>query len=245
MSDVYYESPDLEIDAEINKIKQQQAVARYNQKVDELSEKIVYHSKLKTETSQQIVEILLPFLEVAIEMQGIIEIVTSINEVVTLIGDAINILDTTMKSSNDVLTSTTQVKYGFFQRMKQKMQIRRAKANNQRRVKSLTDNIVGHYEMAMSMAEQFKVIPGQMRSAMNRVKNRNNKKKKTKGGTEEPTRYELSDNLKKVLSDKGADLEGMGYGAGAASAAPAAPATGGGASSGSGDFGGGSLSDGI
>ena len=29
MSDVYYESPDLEIDAEINKIKQQQAVARY------------------------------------------------------------------------------------------------------------------------------------------------------------------------------------------------------------------------
>ncbi|MBQ8380865.1 MAG: hypothetical protein IJY18_03125 [Clostridia bacterium] len=233
-----------ELGEEMRKIEQKQAVAQYNQKVDALSEKIVYHSKLKTETSQQIVEVLLPFLEVAIEMQGIIEMVTSINDVVQLIGDAISILDTTMQSSRNILGTTNQVKYGFFQRLKQKMEIRRAKLNNQKRVKSITDQIVGYYEMAMSMAEGFKTVPVQMRSALNRIKNRNQKKKRGKGAAEEPTRYELSDNLKKVLTDKGADLESMGYGSGSASSS-----TGGGASSGSGsgsgDSGAGSLSDGL
>lgn len=242
MSDVNYDSPDVEIEGELNKIRQKQAVARYNQKVDELSEKIVHHSKIKTETSQQIVEVLLPFLEVAIEMQGVIEIVTSINEVVTLIGDAINLLDTTMKSSNDVLVGTTTVKYGFFQRIKQKIQIRRAKTNNQRRVMALTDSIVGHYELAMGMADQFKVIPEQMRATMARIRNKNAGKKKKKGAPAEPTKYELSDNLKRVLSDKGADLEGMGYGA---SGGAAAPASTGGSGSGDSGAGAGSLSDGL
>ena len=233
-----------ELEGELKKMEQKQAVARYNAKVDALSEKIVYHSKLKTETSQQIVEVLLPFLEVAIEMQGIIEMVTSINDVVELIGDAISILDTTMQSSRNILGTTNKVKYGFFQRMKQKMEIRRAKSNNQKRVKSITDQIVGYYEMAMSMAEGFKTVPVQMRSALNRIKNRNQKKRrKGNGAAEEPTRYELSDNLRKVLSDKGADLEGMGYGAGSGSSSSGST---GGASNGSGDFGSsGSLSDGL
>ena len=228
---------EAQIKAETAKVEQQQAVIKYNQKVEQLSDKIVYHMQNKTAVSEQVVEILLPFLEVAVEMQGIIEIITSVNEVVQLIGEAINLLDTTMQSSQQAIINTNQVKYGWFQKLKRKMQQRAAINNNKRRAEAIADSLVGHYEMAMSLAGSFKQIPDKLHGAMDRIKR--NKRGKGKRGSETHEKYQMSDGLKKILTDKGADLESAGYSGGGSSY------SGGSSSSSSSSSDSGSLSDGL
>ncbi len=240
MSDMEFDLS-AQIEAEQKVIQQKQAVAKYNEKVDQLSEKIIYHMQQKTAVSEQVVEILLPFLEVAIEMQGIIEIITSVNEVVQLIGEAINLLDTTMQSSQNAILSTTQVKYGWFQKLKRKIQQRAAINNNRRRAEAIADSLVGHYEMAMALAGSFKQIPDRLHGAMDKLK----RSKRGKGNKDSKTheKYQMSDNLRKVLTDKGADLDGMGYSSGGGSSSSGFG--GGSSSSGAPSSDSGNLSDGL
>ena len=237
MSDMDFDL-EAQIKAETAAIEQKQAVIKYNQKVEQLSDKIVYHMQNKTAVSEQVVEILLPFLEVAVEMQGIIEIITSVNEVVNLIGEAINLLDTTMQSSQQAIINTNQVKYNWFTKLKRKMQQRAAINNNKRRAEAIADSLVGHYEIAMALAGSFKQVPDKIHGAMDRLK-RNKRGKGNKGGNAAHEKYQMSDGLKKILTDKGADLESAGYSGGGSSYSAGSSS----ASSSSSDSG--SLSDGL
>ena len=192
-----------EIDVAAKAVEQKQAVVKYNEKVEQLSDKIVYHMQNKTAVSEQVVEILIPFLEVAVEMQAIIEVITEINSVVDLIGEAIGLIDGTMNQNQSFLTEQSTVKLGWFAKIKRKLQQKALITANKRRAEDIADRLVCQYEIAMGLAGSFKEIPDRLNRAMGKAKknNRTGGGNKSAGGN-----YQMSDGLRKILTDKGADL---------------------------------------
>ena len=81
------------LDTQINELQKKKQVEEYKASVQRLADKIVHYSNSQSPVSEQMVEVLLPFLEVAMVMESTIEMMTELDSVIGLIGNAINILD--------------------------------------------------------------------------------------------------------------------------------------------------------
>ncbi len=201
------------LDTQINELQKKKQVEEYKASVQRLADKIVHYSNSQSPVSEQMVEVLLPFLEVAMVMESTIEMMTELDSVIGLIGNAINILDQTMESSQNIITATVGVKYTWFTRIKRKIMMARAKANNRARAKAIAEQVSDFYEMAIQLKDVFATIPENMRKTMDRI-NRRNKGGKSAEGT--PIGYQMSPGIRDLLASRGANLDRLGAG-GAAS----------------------------
>lgn len=205
MSDLSYSISDA-INVGMQDFDREEQIEQYKASVEQLADKIVAYSQSQNPVSAQMVEILIPFLEVAVIMEGIIETMTELASVIKLVGDAISILDSTMKSSQEIIQSTNNVKYTWLRRLKRKIMMRRAKANNRARAKEISDNIVDYYEMATELGAAFKDVPASMNRAMEKIKGRRNRK-----GNDPATPYAMSPDLRAMLEKRGAKFDNLGY----------------------------------
>ena len=178
----------------------------YSLRVSELADKIVKYSQSQSPVSAQMVEVLVPFLEVTMVMEGIIDTMTELDSVMGLIGNAMNILDQTMESSQQIMASTMGIKYTWLRRLKRKIMMAKAKANNRARAKAICEQVTDFYEMAHEMRSIFGTIPAEMSRAIEKM---NGRKQRGNGGT--PTPYEMSPGVRDLLASKGAKFDNLGY----------------------------------
>jgi hypothetical protein len=167
------------------------------------------------------VEVLVPFLEVTMVMEGIIDTMTELDSVMGLIGNAMNILDQTMESSQQIMASTMGIKYTWLRRLKRKIMMAKAKANNRARAKAICEQVTDFYEMAHEMRSIFGTIPTEMSRAIEKM---NGRKQRGNGGT--PTPYEMSPAVREMLTAKGAKFDNLGYTEDGSAPVPAPSGTG-------------------
>ena len=206
MDSVVSTSNDTTLTSLERKLQHQKQVEEYKGRVETLADKIVKYSQSQSPVSAQMIEVLVPFLEVSIVMEGIIETMTELNSVINLIGTATELLDQTMESSQKIITGTMGVKYGWVRRIKRKIMMAQAKANNRARARQICDQVSGLFEIASDMRSIFGTIPAEMNRAMEKV---NGRKRRGKG--EAPAPYEMSPGVKALLASKGAKFDNLGY----------------------------------
>ena len=213
--------PDSKIDVLQKELALKKQREEYSLRVSELADKIVKYSQSQSPVSAQMVEVLVPFLEVTMVMEGIIDTMTELDSVMGLIGNAMNILDQTMESSQQIMSATMGVKYTWLRRLKRKIMMAKAKANNRARAKAICEQVTDFYEMAHEMRSIFGTIPAEMSRAIEKMNGR-----KQRGNSGTPTPYEMSPGVRDLLTSKGAKFDNLGYTADGSAPVPA-PSAGG------------------
>ena len=201
------QSTNTTLDKQITELQKKKQVEEYKASVSNLADKIVLYSQSQSPVSGQMVEILLPFLEMAMVMESTIEMMAELDGVINLIGSAMNILDQTMESSQNIIASTVGIKYTWWRRLKRKIMMAQAKANNRARAKAIAEQVADFYEMAIQLKDVFSTIPQSMHATMERINNRNKRGKK---GADTSIGYQMSPAIRDMLASRGANLERLG-----------------------------------
>ncbi|MBO5737375.1 MAG: hypothetical protein J6S04_06160 [Clostridia bacterium] len=168
------------LELEKKKREKERREQKFEAGLNQLVEKVI-EEELKAQQNQgeQTImgEVLMTFLDVALEMKEMMNTLKAINVAMECLGDAIGFLDQALEFDNQMLSDSLQVKYGFFQRMKQKSQQKKAMKNNMRRMESVIQSITMKYQMATSMMDMF----GSMNVKLHKMMNlRMEKRKKVK-----------------------------------------------------------------
>ena len=158
-----------------------------------------------------ITELLVNFLEVALEMKETMSTLTAINGAMQCITDAISFLDSAVDMDQAMMDVTLQHKYGLFSRIRQKVRTMRAISNHRRRMKQIIANLSAKMQMAESMVAIMKKFSQNMQKTNARKK----KKAAAAGGAAAPSRAAAF--LADLAKTKGVDTS--------AAPAAAAPAT--------------------
>lgn len=174
------------LELEKKKREKERREQKFEEGLNQLVEKVI-EEELKAQQNQgeQTImgEVLMTFLDVALEMKEMMNTLKAINVAMECLGDAIGFLDQALEFDNQMLSDSLQVKYGFFQRMKQKSQQKKAMKNNMRRMESVIQSITMKYQMATSMMDMFGSMNVKLHKMMNlRMEKRKKVKKSTPTG---------------------------------------------------------------
>lgn len=113
-------------------------------------------------------QMLLSFLDVALEMKDMIKMLDGINVAMSCIFEAISFIDTAINFDTALQNESLQQSYGFFSRWKRRRRMRRVIRNNQNRMTVAIDNILGQQRMAQEMTEALRASCIRMRMTMNK-----------------------------------------------------------------------------
>ncbi len=127
-------------------------------------------------------ETMLMFLEIAENIQEIIDLQETFQDIEFFFNDAMNIIDDNMKISDEMLTSQLETNYGFFARLKQKRKIKKAQRNNINRIKMLSFKIESIVSSVNGMSEEMRRLMINTKRSMERTR-LNKKKMEAKDGT--------------------------------------------------------------
>lgn len=178
---------------------------------------------------------LLTFLDITIQMEDTIDMLTDINLAVSCITDAMSCMDDILQLNQMALQSSTQQNHGFFARRRAKKQMQKAIDNNLGRIKQICDMVTGSQELAYSITEGMQKANAktQKRLAKSAAKRKKLEAKTPSGAPQAPSAGEQLVN--KIISERGSAAGGGAPNGGGApvSGGGAAPVTGGAPSSGS------------
>ncbi len=163
--DAQYESAMNKIRQEQNKKRMEQDKKQFLAKQQELAEtaaEIIMEYGRENYLSQ----ILMTFLDVSIQMEGAIKTMQAVEKAMTCIGQAMNCMDSILDSYKLILEGSMEHKYGFFQRRKNKRQLKKAISNNVGRMMQICDSLVGSQELALSVATSLERASKKMQAAM-------------------------------------------------------------------------------
>lgn len=173
---------DAQYEQAMNKIKQEQNKKRMEQdkkqflaKQQELAEtaaEVIMEYGRENYLSQ----ILMTFLDVSIQMEGAIKTMQAVEKAMTCIGQAMNCMDSILDSYKLILEGSMEHKYGFFQRLKNKRQLKKAISNNVGRMMQICDSLVGSQELALSVATSLEKASRKMQATMQRNQQKQAKK---------------------------------------------------------------------
>ena len=93
---------------------------------------------------------------------------TAAEVIMTCIGQAMNCMDSILDSYKLILEGSMEHKYGFFQRRKNKRQLKKAISNNVGRMMQICDSLVGSQELALSVATSLEKASRKMQATMQR-----------------------------------------------------------------------------
>ncbi len=98
------------------------------------------------------------FLDLAVEMREMINNLNSISIAMTCLSDAIGFIDNSMRLDDALYDESLSVKYGFFQRLKQRRKQKKVIRNNTARIQSLIANMSMKYDMSASMMDAMRSL---------------------------------------------------------------------------------------
>lgn len=101
-------------------------------------------------------QIMTIFLEVTLQMKSAIDLLNDVGVALQCIGQAIGCIDDVLNLQQEILDSSLEQRYGFFERMKRRRKIRRAMRNNAARMQQMADMLVGSQKMAMSVVSALR-----------------------------------------------------------------------------------------
>lgn len=155
--------------------EKKQKLQEYDEKIAGLAQKAI---DFITEYGQEDFrsQMLVSFLDVALEMKDVIKMLDGINVAMACIFEAISFIDTAINFDTALQSESLATKYGFFARLKHKRRIRKVIRNNQNRLNVAIDNILGQQKMAQDISESLRASCTRMRMTMDR---RSAKRKKT------------------------------------------------------------------
>ena len=153
----------------------------FEEGLSKLVDKVI-EEELKAQQNQGqqtiIGEVLMTFLDVALEMKEMMKTMQAINVAMECLGDAIGFLDQALEFDNQLISNSLEVKYGFFQRWKQKQQQKKAMKNNMHRMEMVVQSITMKYQMATSMMDMFGSMNTKLHKMMNLRMEKRQKAKK-------------------------------------------------------------------
>ena len=170
---------------------------------------------------------LLTFLEVAIQMEDTIDMLTDVSLAVSCITDAMGCMDDILQVNALSLESSLQTNHGFWARRKAKKRMQRTIDNNLGRIKQIMFMMTGSQELAFSITEglQKSNLKMQKRLAKNAERSKKHEAKSSGASTGAPSSAERM--VDKILSERGG-----GSGAGDSSVSAGDGAVGGGVAGG-------------
>lgn len=174
-----YENVDSALRAEELRRKREE----FDSKVIRLANKVVDYEQ-KGPEFQYLTEMMLTFLDVTVQLQGTMEVLSAVNDAMECLTDAINFIDNSLSYDRDLMQGSLETKYGFFNRMKQRRMIRRAIRNNTNRMMAMVESINGKFGMAMALTDALKDSCVKMKSMMDKSRRKSEKRRaKMKSGT--------------------------------------------------------------
>lgn len=182
------------INAKINEVKRRQEEARREKAIEtsknNFNAKIV---KLQERTADFVIkygkddyrsQIMLTFLNVALEMRDAINLTNDIGTAMGCITEAINCMDDILQANVFQVEGTLSVKYGFWERWKRKRQLKKAIANNAGRMKGICDMLIGNQQMAQAIVTSLRESSVKMQAMMQK-----NNQRQQKINKKSPTAY--------------------------------------------------------
>lgn len=101
-------------------------------------------------------ELMMSFLDVALEMRETIEMMSAINIAMSCIFSTIEFIDEAINFDQELQEASLNNKYGFFARLKNKRRLKKVIKNNQNRINVAIDNILGQKQMAEYISESLR-----------------------------------------------------------------------------------------
>ncbi len=120
-------------------------------------------------------ELMVNFLVVSEIFEDIIEMQETFQDVEILFNDAMMIMDDNLLFSEQMTQQQLKTNYGFFARMKQRRQIKKAQRNNVNRIKSLIFRINSTIETSTVMSTEMRKAMLSMRGSFENAKKLNAK----------------------------------------------------------------------
>lgn len=176
----------------------------FDQRIADLAQMIERNQEL-ADDEFNINAILIQFLEISLNLKKVMDMTHAIEKVLSCVSEATKFIDDSMNFSEQIFTAMNSVKYGPFQRIRQKIAMRRTIQNHMDRMRSIVDRV------------QATVTAGTLISSeLSRMTSRLTKsKKKSKKGQSKPTSsYPLASQY--LSKRKGGEVGGT---------SPAAPST--------------------
>ncbi len=195
-----------------NEVAHEKEMKRKNQdfdaKLEKLANKTVDILMESNEDNDFLAEMMTSFLDVALEMKRVIKTLDSINIATGCIYEAISFVDVAINYNDGLQKSSLQQDHGFFSRWKRKRQIRKAIRNNNNRMKSAIDSILGQFEMSQEIVESLRVMSERMHISMAKGKAKREKRAAKKGVTLTPTLKEngtspAKELIAKIMKERG------------------------------------------
>lgn len=217
---------DLKQEAEKLRLERErkQKMQEYDGKIMGLAEKTIEFIETYGEEDFR-PQMLLSFLDVALEMKDVIKMLDGINVAMSCIFEAISFIDTAINFDTALQEGSLEQSYGFFARWKRKRRMRRVIRNNQNRMNVAIDNILGQQKMAQDISESLRASCTRMRLTMNKRDEKRKKQEEKKIAQGKATPAPAGPSKAQALIAELMKARGTGQESGAGSA-PSVPSAG-------------------
>ncbi len=138
---------------------------QFDAKLLELANKAV-DFRLKYGEENYLTELMTTFLDVALQLKEVIEVLSAVNVAMECLSDAIGFIDAAINFDQNLFEESLQQKYGAFARWRRRRKARKAIRNNVGRVKAIVDGLLVKYEMAVEIMDSLKTACGKMQKCM-------------------------------------------------------------------------------
>lgn len=152
------------LEMEKKKREKERRAQKFDASLQQLAEKAV-DTLMEQGQDSVMGNLMVTFLDVALEMKSMISTLNSINMAMECINDAIGFIDSALDFDQQMISDSLKQNYGFIQRVKQKRQMKKAMRNNLNRVKMIIQSITMKYDMATQMLDGF----GRMSTRINKM----------------------------------------------------------------------------
>jgi len=174
---------ETEIDRELQERKLKERMDKLDQRMESVLTKYLEFEAKYGENDYR-TTLMKSVLETAVAMKDIIDTLSGVKEAFNYMFEAMDIIDLTFNIFQEGLLNSTKSDYGFFARLKQKRQIRKAIRNNVNRMNQITTMMGAMQNIADTTIVAIAKSSHRMQTAMAK---RNKKLNKRKGGTTAPT----------------------------------------------------------
>ena len=189
-------------DETMEKIKFQGQKEAFDLKIQELASKAAeFYEKYGEEDWRT--SLLVNFLDLSLQMQDIIEVITAFNTANEIIFHAMNLMNTSLQMSNGMMLNMSTPQTSPF---KQKMMMRKAMRNNRKTVVSMIEQMKMSIEMASMTAGMYEGLSTSISGIlekMNTKRTKQNAKKKAGGASMSSASSRGLGMVKGILNDKG------------------------------------------
>ena len=169
-----------QVEQNLTQAKKKQQMRAYDNKLEELAKNIEETIAIHGE-DYFMVEILTMFLDIAIKMKEVMQMMNSMNMVMELFGDAVTFIDESMALQSNIMQETGKIKYNLWTRLTGYFQTKRIIRNNVNRVRAMSRNILIKYKMASDMVVALQGVSTELKTMTRKMGKKNQKLASRKG----------------------------------------------------------------